>query len=238
MKTKKFTCPKCGGHVKVTANYFFIIDGEIEPDTGKIGKFYKSNVIKSPCNDEFKCPSCGILEYKNGEDELNNSIFKLYQDLVKSTGTNENILPFEGEFDVIKKEHLKNFKNIIKNFRRPEGRPYIFFEEAAMDGECVANCCDWFNYDDARKEQLRDIKETVYHNLQLDIKNDRKITIQLIKRKLVEYRRYYIEEFDLESGSTVMKWLNYWCIQFLLTLREEDLTILYQRYQLNNRTLL
>ena len=107
-----------------------------------------------------------------------------------------------------------------------------------MDGECVANCCDWFNYDDARKEQLRDIKETVYHNLQLDIKNDRKITIQLIKRKLVEYRRYYIEEFDLESGSTVMKWLNYWCIQFLLTLREEDLTILYQHYQLNNRTLL
>lgn len=231
IKTYKFICPKCGSPLKVTANYFFLIDGEIEPDTGKIGEFRKSNVIKSPCNDEFKCPSCGILEYKNGEDELNNSIYKLYQDLVKSTGTDENLLPFEGEFDVIKKEHLKNFTNIIKNFRRPKGHPYIFLEEEAMDGECVTYFYDYFKYDEARKEQLGDIRKTVYLNLQLDIKNNRKITIQLIKRKLVEYRKYYIEEFDLERGSLKMEWLNYWCIQFLLTLREEDIGILYQFYE-------
>lgn len=221
----KFVCPKCGGPLKVTANYFFIIDGKIEPETGRIGEFRKSNVLKSPCNDQFECLSCGIIDYENsGDDELNKSIYKLYQNFIKSTGTHENVLPFQGEFDVIKTEHRKNFKNIIKNFRRPKGRPYVFFEDKSMDGEY-----NWFNYDDARKEQLRDIKESVYLNLQLDIKNNRKITIQLIKRKLVEYRRYYIKEFDLERGSAKMEWLNYWCIQFLLTLEEVDLTILYQR---------
>lgn len=115
---EKFKCPKCGGHLKVTANYFFIIDGYIDPYTGKIGEFHRSFVLKSPCNDEFKCPSCGILEYKNGDDELNNSIFKLYQDLVKSTGTDENILPFEGEFDVIKKCEVKKLKSEIERLKQ------------------------------------------------------------------------------------------------------------------------
>lgn len=231
MKTKfkkyNFVCPKCGRPLKVTANYFFTIDGYINTYTGKIGEYHRSFILKSPCNDEFECPSCGVLNYSNGDENLNKKIFKLYQELDESTGTDEDKLPFQGEFDVIKTEHRKKFKNIIENFRRPKGRPYVFFEVESMDGECDTYCYNKFNYDEAREEQLNDIKDAVCHNLQLDIKNNRKITTQLVKKKLVEYRRYYIEEFDLERNSIKMEWLTYWCIQFLLTLREEDEKILY-----------